>query len=131
MADWRDEAACLDDATPGDWFASPVGDPERVARAIAVCQDCPVALECLEFELDIDERWGVWGGRTAAQRGHPGTHKGLPDTEGRERPSRPNAAGPRRRPRTGPGRRVHDLAPWLAGPSCDIVVSAKRNSARK
>lgn len=84
MADWRDQAACLDDPTPGDWFASPVGDSERVARAVAVCQDCPVARECLEFALGMDERWGVWGGRTAAQRGHPGTQKALPETHARE-----------------------------------------------
>lgn len=83
MADWRDEAACLDDPEPGDWFASPVGDSERVARAVAVCHDCPVAMACLEFALDVDERWGVWGGFTALERGHD-RDKGYPETHARE-----------------------------------------------
>lgn len=83
MTDWRDEAACLDDPEPGDWFASPVGDPRRVARAVAVCEDCPVAMECLEFALAVDERWGVWGGFTGRERGHR-RDKGYPETDARE-----------------------------------------------
>lgn len=83
MSDWRDDAACLGHPEPGDWFASPVGDPRRVARAVAVCEDCPVAMACLEFALAVDERWGVWGGFTAAERGHDRV-KGLPETHARE-----------------------------------------------
>lgn len=83
VSDWRDDAACLGDADPGDWFASPLGEAERVARAVAVCEECPVAMACLEFALAVDERWGVWGGFTPLERGH-GRDKGLPETHARE-----------------------------------------------
>jgi WhiB family redox-sensing transcriptional regulator len=39
-----------------------------VAAAIAVCSDCLVRAECLRYALDHDERDGIWGGTTPAQR---------------------------------------------------------------
>lgn len=55
----------------------------RLERAVAVCLECPVAMACLEFALAVHERWGVWGGFTARERGHDRV-KGLPDTHARE-----------------------------------------------
>jgi hypothetical protein len=59
VSDWRDDAACLGDPEPGDWFATPA-EGDRLERAMAVCLECPVAVACLEFALAVDERWGVW-----------------------------------------------------------------------
>lgn len=82
VSDWRDDAACLGDPEPGDWFANPA-EGDRLERAVAVCLECPVAMDCLEFALAVDERWGVWGGFTARERGHR-QDKGLPETQARE-----------------------------------------------
>jgi len=56
-------AACLD-ADPEVWF--PI---ERAATgpALAICRDCPVQAECLDYALAHDARHGVWGGLTERQ----------------------------------------------------------------
>jgi WhiB family redox-sensing transcriptional regulator len=66
MTDWRDEAACSGDRDPDAWFASPATEPQRVARAMAVCRGCPVQNECAEFALEIDVVDGIWGGLNGA-----------------------------------------------------------------
>ncbi len=72
-------------AEPGDLFASPAFmdlgscrglDPdiffpdrgESLAPAKAVCADCIVRDECLEYALDHRERFGVWGGTSERER---------------------------------------------------------------
>lgn len=64
---------------PDDWFPAmaedngpPVGKTQRsrnrVRMARALCDGCPVAVQCLQHALDNDERHGVWGGTTPRQR---------------------------------------------------------------
>ncbi len=36
--------------------------PDELAAAQSICQDCPVRLPCLEQALRNEEAWGVWGG---------------------------------------------------------------------
>jgi WhiB family redox-sensing transcriptional regulator len=72
-------------AEPGDLFASPAFmdlgscrgmDPdvffpdrgESLAPAKAVCGECIVRDECLEYALDHGERFGVWGGTSERER---------------------------------------------------------------
>ena len=49
-------------------------DPEQydevwvTAHAISVCGRCPVRIQCLEYALLADERYGVWGGTVPVQR---------------------------------------------------------------
>lgn len=82
-------------AAPGDapwtWWADALcaqTDPEAfyppkggtAAPAKAVCRECPVRAECLEFALTHDERFGVWGGlsereRRALKRKRGGRHE--------------------------------------------------------
>ena len=47
----------------------PTGDRHaREAQAKAICAECPVRLECLEWALSVAEPHGVWGGYTESER---------------------------------------------------------------
>ena len=55
------------------------GAQAHIARALALCTRCPVRQACLDHAQRTPERFGVWGGTTARQRGwdpigQPGTH---------------------------------------------------------
>ena len=41
--------------------------PSDVELAKALCQDCPVRVECLAGALERREPWGVWGGELFLQ----------------------------------------------------------------
>jgi WhiB family redox-sensing transcriptional regulator len=65
-----------DDASAWRMHSRCVGeDPEiffkgggTTAKAKAICAACPVRQECLELGLEHDERFGIWGGLTWAER---------------------------------------------------------------
>lgn len=38
------------------------------AEALAICATCPVQLECLEYAIEAEIRFGVWGGMTEKER---------------------------------------------------------------
>ncbi|MGH8885081.1 MAG: WhiB family transcriptional regulator [Egibacteraceae bacterium] len=67
--DWRDKAACLDE-DPELFF--PIGTTGRaldqIEEAKAVCAQCPVIQECLEWALDTKQDAGVWGGKSEEER---------------------------------------------------------------
>lgn len=67
--DWRVLAACRG-IDPELFFpVSPDGPSlDEVRRAKAVCGDCVVRRECLEFALGTGQRHGVWGGLTEDER---------------------------------------------------------------
>jgi WhiB family redox-sensing transcriptional regulator len=65
---WREQAACNGDADPDAWFASPLGEPERVARAADICRGCPVQENCLDFAVEIGADYGIWGGLDTVDR---------------------------------------------------------------
>lgn len=62
--DWQDRALC---AEVGDdfWFPEKGGSVKEPKR---VCAQCPVAAECLEYALEHDIRFGVWGGLSERER---------------------------------------------------------------
>ena len=63
---WEERAACLEAEDRDDWFAD-AGDHDARRRALAVCQACPVRVECLEEA--IRRRWpGIWGATTGPER---------------------------------------------------------------
>lgn len=49
-----------------DLFYPERGVSSREAKA--VCQECPVRLECLEYGTTRVEKFGVWGGRSEKER---------------------------------------------------------------
>ena len=58
-------APCQLDSDPERWFPTAVID---TAAASALCSGCPALTECLAYALAVDERFGIWGGTTAAER---------------------------------------------------------------
>jgi WhiB family redox-sensing transcriptional regulator len=69
MADWRHEAACLEE-DPELFF--PVGNTgpaaEQIDEARAVCRRCEVVQTCLRWALDTGQDTGVWGGLSEDER---------------------------------------------------------------
>ena len=68
---WAERAACRGEDP--DLFYAPEGERggnlalrELVAKRIYAT--CPVLDECAGYALAVDERYGVWGGLTAAER---------------------------------------------------------------
>lgn len=62
--DWSKRAACLNMDT--DLFYPDKGRSTRMAKA--VCRRCPVTAQCLEWALEHNERFGVWGGLSEPER---------------------------------------------------------------
>lgn len=62
--DWRDRALCAE--TDPEAFFPEKGGSTRAAKR--VCASCPVRAECLEFALDGEERFGIWGGLSERER---------------------------------------------------------------
>jgi WhiB family redox-sensing transcriptional regulator len=56
----------------------------RSASALAVCGECPIRRACLDWALETEQKFGVWGGTTPKQRRRMGlvaTHRKI---KGRE-----------------------------------------------
>jgi WhiB family transcriptional regulator, redox-sensing transcriptional regulator len=68
---------------PDLWFAE---QPDVLARAQALCRQCPLRRQCLDDALARREPWGVWGGQIV-QHGAIIAHK-----RGRGRPRKLAAA---------------------------------------
>ncbi|MFP5309159.1 MAG: WhiB family transcriptional regulator [Actinomycetes bacterium] len=62
--DWAEQARCrgLD---PEQFF---VRGAANARQAVKVCARCTVRDECLQYALDQDIDFGVWGGLTERQR---------------------------------------------------------------
>jgi len=66
---WRAQAACRD-VDPDLFFPVGVTGPAeiQIAQAKAVCGACQVREECLEFAVDTNQEYGVWGGTSEEER---------------------------------------------------------------
>lgn len=70
--DWQDDAACREyDNTL--FFGPEHGESElerqpREAEAKAVCRTCPVVEPCLEFAMETNQKYGIWGGLNEKER---------------------------------------------------------------
>jgi WhiB family redox-sensing transcriptional regulator len=61
---WRDQGLCAQ--TDPDAFFPEKGGSTREAKR--VCRSCGVRAECLEYALEHDERFGIWGGMSERER---------------------------------------------------------------
>ena len=69
---WRDRAACRGPETalffPPSTSERRDDRDARERRAKAICRQCAVQRECLEYALGIGEVHGIWGGLNEAER---------------------------------------------------------------
>ncbi|MDO5049516.1 MAG: WhiB family transcriptional regulator [Actinomycetaceae bacterium] len=61
---WQEHALCAQ--TDPEAFFPEKGGSTREAKA--VCASCEVRAECLEYALENDERFGIWGGMSERER---------------------------------------------------------------
>lgn len=61
---WQRDALCAQ--TDPEAFFPEKGGSTREAKA--VCESCTVRAECLEYALEHDERFGIWGGLSERER---------------------------------------------------------------
>ncbi len=69
--EWQHQGACR--ASGDTLFFHPEGErgPRRRgrdAKAVAICQTCPVLIRCRDYALATREPYGVWGGLTEDDR---------------------------------------------------------------
>ncbi|MFJ1795307.1 WhiB family transcriptional regulator [Kitasatospora griseola] len=64
---WATDAACAGTAQPDRFHPLP-DESEETAAAKATCAACPVSQQCLEEALDLNDRWGIRGGLSEAER---------------------------------------------------------------
>lgn len=61
---WQDRALCAQ-TDPEAFFPEKGGSTREAKR---VCNSCEVRTECLEYALENDERFGIWGGLSERER---------------------------------------------------------------
>lgn len=61
---WQERALCAQ--TDPEAFFPEKGGSTREAKK--VCLSCEVRVECLEYALTHDERFGIWGGLSERER---------------------------------------------------------------
>lgn len=61
---WQDYANCR--GADADLFFPERGASTR--RAKAICGECQVRNECLDFAIEIGEKFGIWGGMSERER---------------------------------------------------------------
>jgi WhiB family redox-sensing transcriptional regulator len=62
--EWQDKALCAQ-TDPEAFFPEKGGSTREAKR---VCRSCEVRAECLEYALEHDERFGIWGGMSERER---------------------------------------------------------------
>lgn len=68
MMSWRFRAACI--GQPIELFFQDRGRNDQARRARAICSDCPVRSDCLDFAMSFPdgELPGIYGGLTEGER---------------------------------------------------------------
>jgi WhiB family redox-sensing transcriptional regulator len=61
---WQERALCAE-TDPESFFPEKGGSTRDAKR---VCLSCDVRTECLEYALEHDERFGIWGGLSERER---------------------------------------------------------------
>jgi WhiB family redox-sensing transcriptional regulator len=72
FVEWHERARCRGMGEETFFGADPDERPtlklSELARARAICAQCSVARECLQWALSKPEKFGVWGGTSGRQR---------------------------------------------------------------
>ena len=68
MMSWRHRAACI--GQPIALFFQDRGRNDQTLKARALCRDCPVRLDCLDFAMSFPDKElpGIYGGLTETER---------------------------------------------------------------
>ncbi len=61
---WQEAALCAQ-TDPEAFFPEKGGSTREAKR---VCHGCEVRADCLDYALDHDERFGIWGGLSERER---------------------------------------------------------------
>lgn len=61
---WQERALCAQ-TDPEAFFPEKGGSTREAKR---VCVSCDVRAQCLEYALENDERFGIWGGLSERER---------------------------------------------------------------
>ena len=61
---WQEQALCAQ-TDPEAFFPEKGGSTREAKR---VCLSCEVRPDCLEYALEQDERFGIWGGLSERER---------------------------------------------------------------
>lgn len=66
---WQADAACRAPGIDPDWFFPPTLQGVFTgARAVEICNTCPVREACLDHAIEQGERYGIWGGMSERHR---------------------------------------------------------------
>lgn len=67
--DWRKDALCVGKNVHLFYPEVNVkGAIKQINAMKAICNMCPVKFECLEFAIENNEEYGIWGGMLANER---------------------------------------------------------------
>ena len=69
--EWQEDAACrlFDNLVFfGEEGESELERQARESKAKSVCRTCPVQEPCLEFAMETNQKYGIWGGLTDKER---------------------------------------------------------------
>jgi WhiB family transcriptional regulator, redox-sensing transcriptional regulator len=69
--EWQEDASCR--AYDNLLFFGEEGESElekqsRESHAKVICRSCPVQEPCLEFAMETNQKYGIWGGLTDKER---------------------------------------------------------------
>lgn len=73
--EWAQDGLCLD-ADPEAFFPEKGGSTKQAKK---ICSMCDVRDECLEYAIDNDERFGIWGGLSERERRKVKRQQATPD----------------------------------------------------
>ncbi|WP_165618466.1 WhiB family transcriptional regulator [Mycobacteroides chelonae] len=46
---------------PTEWWFPESGPSQNCNRAKAICHNCPVKIQCLEYALEVHDQHGIYG----------------------------------------------------------------------
>lgn len=67
---WLDEASCLGQGSELFYSDNIYTNENRklISEAKSICKKCPVAANCLQYSINNEEAFGVWGSFSSKER---------------------------------------------------------------